>query len=75
MQEYDSIIENKNNEEILVENILEYKKGFTLTKTIKKISKNNIEISRNIFLQRGTGEKPAQPVLCQLEHDSKFEDV
>jgi hypothetical protein len=51
MQEYDSIIETKNNEEILVENILEYKKGFTLTKTIKKISKNNIEISRNIFLQ------------------------
>jgi hypothetical protein len=51
IQEYKTIIEEPNKNEILIESILEYKKGFTLTTITKRLSKYKIDIIRNIFMQ------------------------
>jgi len=51
MKEYKSMNEVLNTNQILVENIVEYKKGETLNKSIKKISKKKIDDYKNILIQ------------------------
>jgi hypothetical protein len=51
MQEYKSMNEVLNSSQILVENIIEYKKGETLNTIIKRIPSKKVDIYRSIMIQ------------------------
>jgi hypothetical protein len=51
MQEYKSMNEILNSSQILVENIIEYKKGDTLNTIIKKVPSKKVDIYRSIMIQ------------------------
>jgi len=51
MQEYKSMNEVLNSSQILVENIIEYKKGETLNTIIKRVPSKKVDIHRTIMIQ------------------------